>query len=643
MRPLRDVSIKRKLTLIIMLTSGVALLLACAAFVTYDLVLFRRSLTRNLAVLADIIGANSTAALSFDDPATAEEILAALSAEQHIVTASIYTRDGAVFATYVRNDRKGAVVPPEPRDDSFAFGADHLGLFRRISFAGERIGTVYVQSDLEEVRLRMHRFVGIVVSVMLASSLVAFVLSSRLQRVISMPILQLAHTARVVSQERNYSVRAVRHGRDELGLLIDGFNDMLSQIQVRDAALQQARDELEGRVIERTQTLRQEIAERERAEAALRASELRFRSVVQSANNAIVLADSGGRIIFWNKGAQNIFGYGEDEVLGKALPLLMPERYRAHHSRGIEQFRATGQAPADGKTLEMHGLRKDGHEFPLEISLASWKTGDDTFFGGIIRDITERKLAEEEIRQLNTELEARVQQRTAQLEATNKELEAFAYSVSHDLRAPLRSIDGFSRILQQHYREHLDARGEHYLDRVRAGSQRMAQLIDDLLSLSRLTRMEMRHERVDVSALARAAVAELRQTQPERDVECVIADGLTAYGDGPLLRIVLENLLGNAWKFTGKCAHAKIVFGMTSHEGRTAYFVRDNGAGFDMAYADKLFGAFQRLHTTAEFDGTGIGLATVQRVIHRHGGRVWAEGAVDTGATFYFTLQEGVP
>jgi signal transduction histidine kinase len=225
-----------------------------------------------------------------------------------------------------------------------------------------------------------------------------------------------------------------------------------------------------------------------------------------------------------------------------------------------------------------------------------------------------------------------------QLTQANRELEAFSYSVSHDLRAPLRSINGFSLALLEDYAEKLDEQGKDYLKRVRAASQRMAQLIDDLLNLSHVTRSEMRHETVDLSALSRAIAAELQRTQPERQVTFVIAPGLVASGDVRLLRVVLENLLGNAWKFTGKHPTAKIEFGVTQHDGRPTYFVRDDGAGFDMAFGDKIFGAFQRLHSMTEFEGTGIGLATVQRIIHRHGGQVWAEGAVEQGATFHFTL-----
>jgi signal transduction histidine kinase len=245
----------------------------------------------------------------------------------------------------------------------------------------------------------------------------------------------------------------------------------------------------------------------------------------------------------------------------------------------------------------------------------------------------------QDAQKLNEELEQRVIERTTQLEAANKELEAFSYSVSHDLRAPLRSIDGFSQALMEDYADSLQDEAQHYLQRVRAASQRMAELIDDLLALSRLTRNEIRPKTISLSALIETIAAGLHQAQPERQVEFVIATDVTARADAQLIRVALENLLGNAWKFTAKHPHACIEFGVLPPTGgQLVYFVRDDGAGFDMAYADKLFGTFQRLHTPAEFSGTGIGLTTVQRVIHRHGGRIWAEGAVEQGATFYFTL-----
>jgi signal transduction histidine kinase len=256
---------------------------------------------------------------------------------------------------------------------------------------------------------------------------------------------------------------------------------------------------------------------------------------------------------------------------------------------------------------------------------------------GVGIDITAQKLAELEILRLNSELERRVAERTAQLQATNKELEAFCYSVSHDLRAPLRSIRGFNEVLMERYASKLDTRGQEFLRRACESSHYMDDLIDDLLKLSRVGRSELLRRRVDLTALAGGIIQELRRTEPGRDVEFQVADGLLACGDDRLLRIVLDNLLRNAWKFTSKRSKAVIELGLEPGP-EPAFFVRDNGAGFDPAFAGRLFGVFQRLHSSSEFSGTGVGLATVQRIINRHGGRVWAEGAVEKGATFHFSL-----
>jgi PAS domain S-box-containing protein len=382
--------------------------------------------------------------------------------------------------------------------------------------------------------------------------------------------------------------------------------------------------------------IRRDIRHRQKAEQAVTYERDLLQSLIDNIPDNIYFKDTASRFIRINRASARFFNLASvKDAIGKTDFDFQPPDL-------AKQFFAEEQHIVTSKQATVERIEFNPHPDGRTRWLSSTKVpisnagGEVIGIVGISRDITSRKLAEDEINKLNENLK----RRTADLQAKNQELEAFSYSVSHDLRTPLRSIDGFSQALLEDYSDRLDNMGQSYLHRVRAATQRMSQIIDDLLELSRVTRAEMKHDEVNLSALARQIADELQKMSDKRQAEFVIAKSLTVVGDGHLLRIALENLMGNAWKFSEQRPEVHIEFGSTTQpDGQKVYFVRDNGVGFDMTYIDKLFGAFQRLHSTTEFPGTGIGLATVERIIRRHNGRIWAEGTVNKGATFYFTLQ----
>ncbi|MCE9534278.1 MAG: PAS domain S-box protein [Planctomycetes bacterium] len=388
--------------------------------------------------------------------------------------------------------------------------------------------------------------------------------------------------------------------------------------------------------IRRIAIIARDITEHRLTEDRLRASEQRRILHIQKTPLGAIEWSLDGRVVSWNPAAEKIFGFSAHEAIGQYFTFTIPVDVRPH----VEGVWNALVVQKGGMRSNNRNLRKDGTIIECEWYNTPLidEAGRTIGVASLVQDITEKLQNEEAIRRLNANLEKRVHERTAQLAAANQELEAFCYSVSHDLRAPLRSIDGFSLALLEDCHDLLNADGQDYLRRVRAASQRMGELIDDLLNLSRVSRAELHSTRVDLSSLARKIADGLHTTNPERRVEWVIAPSLIAQGDRNLMTILLENLLGNAHKYTSRHERARIEVGGLSDEGRMVYFVKDDGAGFDEAYADKLFKPFQRLHRPDEFDGHGIGLATVNRIIRRHGGQIWANGEVERGAAFYFTL-----
>jgi signal transduction histidine kinase len=470
----RNRPIQRKLMTMILGISSVVLLLTCATFLGYEWLTYRRTALQQLATLGDIIAAESTGAVAFENQRDGTEILAALTAERHIVAACLYDRQGRIFSRYPA-DAPDHNFPTAPAADGYRLEASYLiGFTPVVQVKGrERFGTLYLQSDLGAMHERLRLYGGLAVLVVVLASVVAYLLSRMVQREISHPILELAQTAQAVSVRRDYAVRASRHGEDELGMLTDAFNHMLAQIQ--------------------------------------------------------------------------------------------------------EQ---------------------------------------------------------------NEGLERRVQERTAELEAANDELEAFGSSAAHDLRTPLRAITGFADVLLDPRAKIPPEEAQRYIRLIRDGSGQMSELIDDLLAFSRLGRQALARQTVDLTALCADVQRELARTPGTRPVEWRLHPLTPAEGDPALLRLVFVNLLSNALKYTQPHTAPMIEVGMAPEaaQGAPVYFVRDNGVGFDMRDADKLFGVFQRLHPAHEFEGTGVGLATVRRIVERHGGCIWAEAKPDSGATFFFTL-----
>ena len=379
--------------------------------------------------------------------------------------------------------------------------------------------------------------------------------------------------------------------------------------------------------------------ERQGVRVQLRTAERRWKAIIGTALDAVIIMDAAGIITDWNERAEKVFGWPAAEVVGRLLSdTIVPPQYRAAHQRGIEHFLKTGTGPILGKRVELTALRKNGPEFPVELTVTPIRLGDAWLFCAFLRDISDRHEGEREIKQLHEDLEGRVAQRTSALAAVNHDLEAFTYSVSHDLRAPLRHVSSFVRILVEEFQDTLDPKARHYLKRIEDGAQRMSHLVDDLLTLARVGKQDLQLRATPLAPIVERIILALKSETTERQIDWQVGELPVVQCDAGLMGIVLTNLLSNAVKYTRPRERAVIAIGQTERDGEQVLFVRDNGVGFDMKYADKLFGVFQRLHRAEEFDGTGVGLATVERIAHKHGWKIWAEALVDQGATFFFTF-----
>jgi two-component system sensor histidine kinase/response regulator len=635
MRPRHRVSIGQKLTRAILVTCGITILMAGTALAVYDAVAFRTEMAGDLASVAGMAGSNSTAALSFSDARAARETLSSLRSEPHIQEACIYATDGAVLAKYGRPDADPDFTPPPLGNPGIEFTPRHASLFQPIWLHGERVGTIYLQSDLGALYARVGRFAEIVLIVMLASFVTAFLLASRLQRVISEPVLELARTALAVSHKKDYALRAVKSSEDEIGDLADRFNEMLSQIQARDGDLQAARRELEARVEERTRELRSEVTDRKRAQRELEERKTFLNSVIENSPVGIVATSRDGNVQMCNPAFERVFGVRQTDILARSLREVVGSReleaeLDANH-RAIYSGHATH--------LVSRRARSDGTMVDVEAFAVPLVT-DGAMTGAVMlyQDITERILAEK------TLLAAK---ETA--EAASRAKSEFLANMSHEIRTPMNGIIGMTELALD---TTLTPEQREYLGLVKTSAHSLLTLINDILDFSKIEAGKLDIELIDFSF--RQSLGETLKTLAFRahgkglELAWRVAPEVPERlrGDIGRLRQVLVNLLGNALKFTER---GEVVLDVEAksrdeHGAELHFRVRDTGIGIPADKQSMIFEAFTQADSSSTrlYGGTGLGLAITARLVGLMGGNIWVESEPGKGSVFHFTIRFGL-
>lgn len=622
----RHLSIHKRLAFVLWGTVLLAFFAAGAGLLLYQALTLESRARQIMEPYAQMVAVGTDAAVAFADPIRAQEILDTLRANSQILEAEIILDDGRPLASFSNvQDARPQLRPLPETPEGIFLGSGAAQLVQGLPNGGR----LRISMGLAQLSAQTHQAMWVFGAGMLVLLAATLLQMAVLRRTIVRPIASLTEATERVRAGADYMHRIPVSGADEIARLGQSFNAMLDGIQQREADLRRL--------------------------AAFQ------RTILANAAYSIISVTPEGIVTSFNPAAERLLGYSADEVAGKQTPALWHdpkevEQHAQYLSAELGETIAPGfdvyaARPRRGlpEEREWSVTRKDGTRVPVNLSVTALRDegGSITGFMGLLYDLTERKRVEAEIHQLNQELEQRVAERTAQLTEANKELEAFAYSVSHDLRSPLRHIDGFLGLLKEQSATTLDAESQHYMDTISSAVKRMGELIDDLLSFSRMGRQEILAQPVDLGDLLKDVIREFEPEAQGRAISWQIGELPVVVGDRAMLRVVLANLVSNALKYTQPREKTEIEIGclhdQSGHENETVVFVRDNGVGFDMRYANKLFGVFERLHSLKEFEGTGIGLANVHRVVSRNGGTTWAEGKVDGGATFYFSLPQTKP
>lgn len=617
MKWLQNLPIHQKLTLVILLICSVVLLLACGVLAAYQVFDFRRAMVNDTKVLADVLAKNTQAALAFQDQRAAQQTLLALQAEPAVIAARLYDERANRFADYIREGRH-MELPSEPSLDGARFEADSLVIFRPIFLNDRRIGTIYLQTSLDGMYERLSVFVGVAVLALVGSVLVALALSSWLQRPISQPILALANTARFIARDKDYTVRVPTQGHNEIGLLTGAINQLLASIEERDTALRMTNE-----------SLHQEITERKGAEE-------RFRTLADAAPMLVWEAGSDRLHIYFNKTWLDFVGRGMAQEIGNGwTENVHPDDL----DRYLKMYESSFGAH---RPFELeHRLRHHtgAYRWILERGAPRFNS-QGTLLGyiGACIDITDSVQARETLAERREELERLVNERTASLQEAIAQMEEFSYSVSHDLRAPLRAMQAYSTALLEDYGHKIDAEGQEYLQRIVSSGVRMDRLTQDVLTYSKIPRTAMRLDRVSLNTLVPEI---LQQIVPER------TSRLNIIVETPLLEVrsheslmtqVVSNLIDNAIKFSSSTESARIRIWTEAREEQVRLWVEDSGIGIKPEHQGRIWGMFERVHHQNQYEGTGIGLAIVRKAVEKMNGKIGLVSDGLSGSKFWIQL-----